>query len=300
MRITHQLIANTVIRNVNRNLWRMSRYQDMLSSGKAITKPSQDPVKITRIMGYNVSLQQNEQYQRNIEAAKAWLDSTEDALAGINDALQRARELAVSGADGSKPPSARKAIAMEVDELVGVLVQMGNSSLGGRYLVAGHQTTNAPFTRDKSLLATEPSSVVYHGDKGTLQWEIAPNVTIKGNIDGHSLFMETKIFEHLEALVAGLNADDTNAVSDALTNIADSIDAILDKRAALGAISNGLELSQKKASLEELNLTSLRSQLEDIDFAETFMHFSTMETLYHASLSAGARIMVPSLIDFLR
>src|SRR5690606_37557249 len=129
---------------------------------------------ITRIMGYNASLQQNEQYQRNIDAAKAWVETTEDALAGINDVLQRARELAVSGADGSKSSAARQAIAMEIDELIGVLIQMGNSSLGGRYLFAGHQTTTVPFTRDKSLLATEPTSVVYHGDTGALQWEIAP------------------------------------------------------------------------------------------------------------------------------
>src|SRR5690554_4549907 len=108
MRVTHQLIANTVIRNVNRNLARMNKYQDMLYSGKSINLPSDDPVAITRIMGYITSLQQNAQYQRNIDAAESWINTTEDALAGIDDVLQRARELAVSGADGSKPPEARK------------------------------------------------------------------------------------------------------------------------------------------------------------------------------------------------
>ena len=97
MRVTHSLIANTVIRNINRNLYRLNKYQDMLSSGAAINKPSDDPVKITRIMGYATSLQQNEQYQRNLDAAESWINTTEDALAGMNDVLQRARELAVSG-----------------------------------------------------------------------------------------------------------------------------------------------------------------------------------------------------------
>lgn len=308
MRVTHQLIANTVIRNVNRNLARLNKYQDMLSSGKSINKPSDDPVAITRVMGYITSLQQNAQYQRNLDAAETWINTTEDALAGINDVLQRARELAVSGADGTKPPEARRAIAMEVDELIGVLVQLANSSIGGRYIFAGYKTTTVPFTRDGTYSydpvnpQNSTSSISYYGDTGEIKWEIAPNVEIKGNVDGQSLFMApgTNIFISLENLVYGLNENDQEIINQALGDLSRCIDHILDKRSALGAISKGLEITKNKTTLEELNLTKLRSQLEDIDFAETFMHFSTLETLYYASLSAGARIMVPSLLDFLR
>jgi len=314
MRVTHQLIANTVIRNVNRNLARMNKYQDMLSSGKSINLPSDDPVAITRIMGYITSLQQNAQYQRNIDAAESWINTTEDALAGINDVLQRARELAVSGADGSKPPEARKAIAMEVDELVGVVVQLANTSLGGRYIFAGYKTTSPPFERKATVseILSLVQSIQYHGDEGKIKWEIAPNVEITGNLDGNSLFMEIEledenntsfnasIFAVLEKLAVGLYKNDQETINQALGDLSRCIDHILDKRSALGAISKGLEITKNKTTLEELNLTKLRSHLEDIDFAETFMYFSTMETLYYASLSAGARIMVPSLIDFLR
>ena len=300
MRVTHRMIANTVIRNVNRNLAQMTRYQDMLSSGKAINKPSDDPVRIARIMGYQASLQQNKHHQRNIDATMSWLDTTEDALSGMTDVLQRARELAVSGADGTKPPESRRAIAKEIDELVGVLVQLANTSFGGRHIFAGYQTTASPFSRDKRLLATEPTSVVYHGDRCEIRWEVAPGVEVKGNIDGEALLMDTRIFEYMEDLIAGLESDDLAAVNTALGNLSAGIDIILDHRAALGAIRNGLELTMNKTTLEELNITSLRSKLEDIDFAETFMYYSTMATLYTASLSAGARIMVPSLIDFLR
>ncbi len=297
MRVTHRIIANTVIKNINANLTRMNRYQNMLSSGKAISKPSDDPVKISRIMGYTTALQQNDQYQRNIDAAQSWLESTENALAGVNDVLQRARELAVYGADGTKPPEAREAIAMEVDELIDVLVQLANTSMGGRHIFAGYKTTSIPFTRDKSL---SQNSVTYHGDDGDVRWEIAPGVTVKGNIDGQTLFMETDIFSHMEELVNGLRSNDDTVINAALGNLSQSIDDILDHRSALGAISNGLRLTMNKTTLEELNITGLRSKLEDIDFAETFMYYSTMAVLYEASLAAGARIMVPSLVNFLR
>ena len=144
----------------------MTRYQDMLSSGKAINKPSDDPVRIARIMGYQASLQQNKQHQRNIDAAMSWLDTTEDALSGMTDVLQRARELAVSGADGPKPPESRRAIAKEIDELVGVLVQLANTSFGGRHIFAGYQTTASPLVAIKaSLPQSHPLFIMATGVK---------------------------------------------------------------------------------------------------------------------------------------
>ncbi|NLM46521.1 MAG: flagellar hook-associated protein FlgL, partial [Firmicutes bacterium] len=225
MRVTHRIIANTVIKNINANLTRMNRYQNMLSSGKVISKPSDDPVKISRIMGYTTELQQNKQYQRNIDAAQSWLESTENALAGINDVLQRARELAVSGADGTKPQEARDAIAMEVDELIDVLLQLANTSVGGRYIFAGYKTTSLPFTRDK-FQPLPADRVAYHGDSGALRWEIAPGVTVKGNIDGQTLFMDTGIFTHMEELIDALRNNNDGEINTALDNLSKSIDDI--------------------------------------------------------------------------
>ncbi|EEG76539.1 flagellar hook-associated protein FlgL [Dethiobacter alkaliphilus] len=296
MRVTHQIIKNTVIRNVNRNLSTMNHYQNMLSSGKAINKPSEDPIAVSRILGYNTSLDNNEQYKRNIDTARSWIDTTEDALHGINEVLQRARELAVYGANDSLSPEDRRALAMEVDELTNVLVQFANTSYEGRNVFAGHQTTTVPFHRDGE------GEVDYHGDEGAIRWEVAPNVIIQGNIDGESLFMheDSQIFSRMNELKDALNRADTADINQSIADLSQSIDWVLDKRAAHGALSNGLELTENNNGAQKLNLTTLRSKLEDIDFAETFMNYSTMDTLYRASLSAGARIMVPSLVDFLR
>ncbi|NLM46092.1 MAG: flagellar hook-associated protein FlgL, partial [Firmicutes bacterium] len=115
-----------------------------------------------------------------------------------------------------------------------------------------------------------------------------------------TLFMDTGIFTHMEELIDALRNNNDGEINTALDNLSKSIDDIQDYRSALGAISNGLRMTMNKTTLEELNITGLRSKLEDIDFAETFMYYSTMAVLYEASLAAGARIMVPSLIDFLR
>jgi flagellar hook-associated protein 3 FlgL len=293
MRVTNSLIKNTVLRNVQRNLASMNRHQDMLSSGKTVTKPSDDPIKVTRIMGYNSALDQNKQYQQNIQSATSWLHTSEDAMDGMNSVLQRARELTVAAASETMSPQSRKAVAMEVDELINVFVQLGNSSYEGRSLFSGYKTTTTPFVRDDT-------GVTYLGDNGDITWEVAPSVTIKGNFNGNELFMDSKAFETMQNLVNALHDGDTAVISETLTFLSKSIDHILDKRAALGAIVNGLDLTQENFSAQKINFSNLRSQLEDIDFPETMINFSVMETIYRASISSGARIMQPSLLDFLR
>lgn len=300
MRVTHQIIKNTVMQNIQRNLTQMSRYQDMLSSGKTIKRPSDDPIKVSRVMGYNSTLQQNEQYRKNIDAAQSWMETTEDALHGMTEVLHRVRELTVAGASDTMSQSARDAIAMEVDELNDALTHLANSSYQGRYIFAGFKTTTVPFTRDKELLLTEPSSVVYHGDSGSIKWEIAPNVTVKGNLDGQNMLMDPRIFEYMDQLVISLRESDQDTINQSIKHIGDSLDYVLDKRAALGAIVHGIEISREKYLAEQLNFTELRSVLQDIDLAETLMNYNMLENVYHASLSTGARIIQPSLLDFLR
>ncbi len=301
MRVTHQLVKKTVLSNIQRNLGQMEKLQNMLSSGKLLNKPSDDPIKVARVMSHNTALARNEQYQKNINAAKSWMSTTEVSLQSINEVLQRSLELAHAGASGTMSDSARGAIAMEIDELLGVLVQVGNASYEGRYIFSGFQTGTAPFSRDKELLAGGGgTSIVYHGDQGNISWEVAPNVTIPGNINGSELFLESAIFQAMEELAQGLWDSDDETIGACIGKLSDGLEHILDKRAAIGAIVNGLDMTMEKHLTEKINFTELRSLLEDIDFAETYMNFAMMENLYRASLSAGASIIQPSLLDFLR
>ncbi|MBT9173493.1 MAG: Flagellar hook-associated protein 3 [Syntrophomonadaceae bacterium] len=299
MRITHQMVKNSVISNIQNNLQNMSRFQDMLSSGKSVSKPSDGPLKVARIMGYNSALQQVEQHSRNIEASRSWLNTTEDALHHITEVLQRAQELAVRGASETLSPQAREAIGQEVDELINVLVQFGNTNYAGRYIFSGHLTTTRPLKRDFAAGAGA-AGVSYAGDRGSINWEVAPNVTVRGNLTADELFFSSGLLAGMEKLAQAMFNNDTTAAANSIHSLQQAGERVLNKRAGLGAISNGLELSAESFTTQKINFTRLRSQLEDIDFTETMMNFAVMQTIYKASLSSGARIMQPSLLDFLR
>jgi len=304
VRITNRMLYNNVINNINRNLEVMARTQEQMSSGKAVNRPSDNPIIVARVLAFQSSIDSNKQYRSNMENARGWIDSSERALDMATATLQRARELAVYGANGSLPKNSMEALASEVNQLIDELVETANASYGGRFLFGGSITTFEPFERTGA-------GVVYKGNTEELNWEIAPKVTMTVNVNGQGVFIDAidtdadsipdkGMFELLQDLYKALMAGDNNAVGDTLDEFDQAIDHILDIRAVLGAKSNRLEMAISRLNDTQINLTKTMSRLEDIDLAETVMNYKNQENVYRASLATGAMVMQPSLIDYLR
>lgn len=292
MRVTSQMMNNTVLNNLARNVRRMEKYQQEVSSGKRLNKLSDDPVALVRALTLHTTMEQNDQYSRSMDSAKSWLNTTDANLGSTTDLLIKARELAVRGANDAMDQQQRHAIAQEARQLLENAVQIGNATYEGRFIFAGFQTDAAPFT-----LAADASSVTYNGDHGAIQREIGAATTIQVNIDGEQSL--TPAFSVLIELHQRLDADDTQGIADTLDDIDDAMDTVLSARAEVGAIVNRLEASETQITEIQGYLADLLSKAEDTDMAEAIIRLSTEETLYKAALGAAAKILQPSLIDFL-
>lgn len=303
MRITNQMLYRGVVRRINENLSRMAHYQEQMATGQSVNRPSDDPGAVARLLTLQTVLAENEQYRHNMENAQGWVDASERALALATDTLQRARELAVSGANGSMPDTSLRALAMEVEELNNELLETANLSYGGRFLFGGGLTTTAPFAR--------AGSVIYNGDTEDLDWEVAPGVTMTVNVHGQEAFMsavdadgdgvrEMSIFQLLDDLQAALFSGDQASVEANIDEFEVAIDHLLDVRATLGARSNRLTMAIGRLDDTQISLTSTISRLGDIDLAEIVAIYKNQESVYRAALSTGAMVLQPSLIDYLR
>ncbi len=69
--------------------------------------------------------------------------------------------------------------------------------------------------------------------------------------------------------------------------------------ADLGSRYVRLELTEDRLSSQKVDFEELLSTNEDADIAETIIKFSSAETIYNASLSAAAKIVQNTLLDFL-
>ena len=103
-----------------------------------------------------------------------------------------------------------------------------------------------------------------------------------------------------DTLITALDAGDCAAVGNMLTNIDNDMNNVLRLRADVGARSNRLELTGNRLDSDTTNFTKLMSDNEDVDMADTIINLQNEENVYKASLAGGAKIIQPSLVDFLR
>ena len=288
MRVTNSMLINTVLRDLNNNMSKMSKSQEQLSSGRRINRPSDDPVGIVSSLRLRTSLTELSQYKSNAQDASSWLDTTDQALDESGSILQRIRELAVGAANDYLTQTERDAIYKEVDQLRLQLVSVGNATYAGKFIFSGTQTQTASFN----------DTGVYQGNTGVINYEVAIGVQIPINVDGTTAFGNafTAVNQFLNHLTTG---DVTDITAD-IGQLDLAINNQLEVRADIGAKVNRLELAINRMDADNVNLTALLSKTEDVDMAELITKLKMQESVYNSSLSAGARMVQPTLMDFLR
>ncbi|WP_442602608.1 flagellar hook-associated protein FlgL [Paenibacillus sp. KN14-4R] len=301
-RVTQNMLSSQLLTNLNKNLNNSQVFQNQLSTGRKINKPSDDPVGISFSMRYRNELSVNDQYEKNVDNAISWLDYSDTMMGQVGKVMDRARELTVQASNSTNPDAALEAINSEIKQLYGQLVSIGNSQFNGKYVFNGEVTDVKPYT--------EANASGESTDNGKIKIETGVGVTMEVNVTGNEVFGNPgdndnmfKILQDLSGLLVPNppgSPVNFSAISGTLGRFDSRIDKNLETRANIGAKANRIELSQDRLADIKLNLTSLRSKTEDADMSEVILHMKENENIYQASLSAGSKIIQPSLVDFLR
>ena len=93
MRITNSMMLNSMMRNMSKNLNRMSKTEQMIETGKKFSLPSDDPIGVSRSLRLNTDVANMEQYKRNTEDALSWMETTEIALDSIVTVFQKSKRI---------------------------------------------------------------------------------------------------------------------------------------------------------------------------------------------------------------
>lgn len=302
MRVTQGMMVGNFLNNLNNNFKTMDKIQEQLSTGKRINRASDDPVGVVSSLRLRTGLTETEKYLSNVEDGRAWLETTDIALGQAGNILHRVRELTVQGANSTLPPQSLDAIAKEVAQLREQLIQVGNSTFDGRFIFGGFKTTNPPFIVAGVYGVPPDPAIIYNGDNGTINYEIGVNIQVPVNITGNSPFTSvTNVFNLLTDIKNDIAAGNTASLSGVRLGQLDSVmDNMLSVRSDVGAKVNRLEMTKVRLDDTNLNLSGLLSKNEDIDTAKVITELKMQENTYQTALAAGARIIQPSLMDFLR
>ncbi|MBI4849272.1 MAG: flagellar hook-associated protein FlgL [Nitrospirae bacterium] len=301
MRITSFAIFNQMTRSLQERLRDMSIYSDRLSSGKKINKPSDDAFGMMKAMDYKVTINEFDQYKKNIDEADSQLSLTDTIMNSVYLQISSAKELATQGANGSLTAENRAAIAPAVANIRDEVMRLSQTTSGGRYIFSGYKTDTKPFDVDFN----------YQGDTNAMNVLIDRDSTMAMNVLGNEAFSVngTTFMEILDDLTYALENDkmdqdplnplDPPGIRQALSALENAIDQITQVRADVGAKMKRLEDLQ--SSLDDRNLTynTLLSNTQDTDIAETVTEITKIQVALESLRASGAKVISQSLLDFL-
>ena len=297
MRLTNRLMADTVLNSLYKNTQQLLKLQEMVSSQKRINRPSDDPIGMRKILDYRKVLSSIDQYNTNITHGKTQIDLTESCLEAIDDLVLKARRIAVEQSAGELEN--RPTAAQEIKKIYDQILQLANTKLGDTYILSGHQTDTAPFSRDADYNAT------YHGDDGDKRIIVGDNLNIKINVTGEdALRSGVDVFDSLRDLINGLEDPDTTAgtaqIATQITPLSNALDQIKAVRSEAASTFIQLETTENQLANFKLNIEDMLSDTEDADMAQAIVELQVQQTAYETSLATAARILQRSLMDFLR
>ncbi|TVR47170.1 MAG: flagellar hook-associated protein 3 [Planctomycetota bacterium] len=294
-RVANISLSRNVLLANQRNLGHTADLQKQLATGKRINQMSDDPISGRRALVFKVQRFELERYQENIAKTLTFQETTDSVFSRMGEVVDEAKGLALRGVNASEDAASRATMARSIDGLLDRMVDLGNTVHDGRFIFSGAAVLDKPFA-----LNNDRSAVAYAGDLDDFQVSISQTTRVSVNLNGHSLFKsEVDVFATFARIRDALDDNDPEGVEELLDELDRVQNHISGKQGELGSRMQRVELTRTQIDNALVNLSELISNEEDADLAETISKLQVAETTLEAGLNAGARVLRPTLLDFI-
>lgn len=304
MRVTDSFRYRTVKLNLNNSRERMTDLQEQLATGKRINRPSDDPESMSSALRLRTILESNQQYEENIRDGIMQLTAQEEAVNQVYDVLLELKEITIEGASDSI--TVRESLAQQVELIMDNLLEIANTKFNGKYIFAGTETLTKPFAENQNVINfnLDGSVVDYRGNTGDWNRQINENTKVPVNLNGKEVFDQSasggiNIFQMVYDLKKNLENDDTQNIINRIEDVDTAIEQILTGYLKIGTRKQLILFNEDRFTGQNIQVRAAMSNLEDTNYGEAFIDFKAEENALNSALSAGARVISPSLLDFL-
>ncbi len=305
MRVTLGLQMGSTSAYLREASERLLDAQRVVTTGKRITKPSDDPTLANRSMSLRAAIDGLEQYSQNNDLAKSILDVSDATVGDIGDQMVLLRQQAnkVTGALSSET---KTAILSGIDNIRGRLLDLANTQYLDRYVFSGTRTDTPPLAPNTAVPADPP--YIFDGFADKIEIQIQPYERVQTNVTADQLFNldgsagagVRDVFSLIEDLKAAVQAGDVQTCSDLLEDIDANHANLLAIQAGVGARAARLEENADALVASRDRLKELLSNLEDVDMPTAIIEMQTQQNVYQAALTVASNIMQHrTLADYL-
>ena len=324
MRITNASMVRSHLYDTQNNLTNMSKINQQISTGKVINTVSDDPHKAIKIMNINNEIKYTEKYNYNIDESVGWMNTTDGALDNVGNLLGEIKETILKVGNGTYSQNEMKSLNEDMNEKIKQLADTLNSTHGGKYLFGGSSVDDAPIT-----VIENPDGTVkleFSKDRNgqtipntdDLKADISSGINIDYNIsvgeilnikdgNGNTVNLLDEI-NNLSTLMNDIaNGDEQTAAKAKETLLNDTkgkidtlFDHVVNERTSLGVRVSTAEKIKELNDEDILNIQDVPSKTQDTDVVEKFIELKSAEMIYQASIQVGAKLIQPTILDYIR
>jgi flagellar hook-associated protein 3 FlgL len=257
--------------------------QTQISSEKRLQAPSDDPVAAARIAQIGIAQADEKTWTSNINVATAISARADTALTGVENALGRANELIISGANGTLSDADRQTIALELrsiaDELSGFAA---TKDIRGNDLFPAGDPMQIPVGDGMTLAAVASKADIFTVSTASGPQDMAAIVAAAADA-----------FETADPTARAA------AVKQSLDDVTDAVQHAATEHGTQGARGSRIDKLGEGLADSGLQLKEERSGLEDTDVTAVIAKLQSKQLTLEAAQAVFARVNQSTLFDLL-
>ncbi|MEC4725931.1 flagellar hook-associated protein FlgL [Shewanella sp. D64] len=303
MRVSSQTLYSNNLYNLQNTTTDLARLNEMMSTGKSLLNPSDDPIGAVRVLGSERDMAAIDQYIKNTESLSSSMDRAETNLASIVELQNRMREISISSSNGSLSVEDRAAYANELSELLSAVTDTLNAKdEGGNYLFSGNLTDTAPITIDSD------GNFAYQGDNSHREVQTSSSSWMTANVTAQELIFSNgsaDILNQTQDFIDTLNDPNLSPGDPAFDNISqgmletlnDTLTSISGAITDIGGKQNSISLIQTSHEDMVLLNKEVIGETEGLDYAQATAEFNIKLTALKVTQQTFVQISKLSLFD---
>ena len=307
MKVSTSYLYDRAVGQMTSSQVSLAQSQAQLSSGKKVLMPSDAPDEATAIQRLKSVISRQESFETAIQNAENRLKAEEVALEGAVNVLTRLKELTIQASNDTYGPKDRKVIALEMQGLQADLLSFANTrDVNGAYLFSGARVFTPPFAQDAS------GNIIYQGDETMNLVDVGDQRQIQGNRTGTQVFTRAirtnedgspqgvSFFQSVQDLVSAVGNSDRELMNRGLKELEDLSFGISLSQARVGSEMNVVDNQRSVLEETKLQLQTVLSQAEDLDYTEAVTKMQKQMLALEASQASFAQISRLSLFEYIR
>lgn len=218
------------------------------------------------------------------QKAQSDLELGESSLASATDLLQKAKELAVQGRNGTMDAAARASLGSQVDSIRSSLLAIANTRGASGYLFGGTATQSPPFS----------AAGAFVGNDSAVDVALSDNVTVRGNGSGAQAFTAaggTDLFADLANLSAALSTNNVAGIDAGMVKLDAGHTQVVGARVAAGLAAERLGTGVDVMAGARASLEARRAQAVEADPISAYSDLAEANAAYERALAVTKQIL---------